>query len=229
MKLTIEEEFQLDTLWFLTVIKSEKSDYIDFPFVNRKVHFSETGETPSFERQQKIINYLEKQKVLMRDKVTIISFNKEHRKKYGFDGPAIKDEKDVVTIINRKKFEETYKKYKALKINTEKVADPINELWITKNNNGDYLFDGEVIDIKNDNANYFKIFDTVLSLKPNGGLVPYGDIVKKCKDRKLRTNRQSILRSLSGDSAIFFSHIKIPIAPSGGVSLFRAKRDNKHY
>ncbi|MCC6323465.1 hypothetical protein IT400_01590 [Candidatus Nomurabacteria bacterium] len=119
MSITIDKEFKLDTLWFLKVVASYLRNNIDspadieFPFDGKKSYFSVTGETPSLSRQKAVISYLEKQEVLKWQNLLLIGFDKEHRKKWGFDGTPITSEKSVL-VVDEKKFNKLYTKYQAL-------------------------------------------------------------------------------------------------------------------
>ena len=103
------------------------------------------------------------------------------------------------------------------------------ESWITKNNNGDYFFKGSLVDIRSKDAEYVIIFDVVFSLKPNGGQVSYKEIIEGCKKRKLKSDKKSILRALSGANANFFRYVKgIEQSPSHGIELFRADQKGRY-
>ncbi len=79
--------------------------------------------------------------------------------------------------------------------------------WVRKNEIGDYLFDGNFVDIKNKESNYVKIFDVVFSLRPNGGDIPYEEIISEGKKRKLKLTKINILRALSGNHSNFFRYV----------------------
>ncbi len=71
---------------------------------------------------------------------------------------------------------------------TEK-GNKSDEFWVSKDNNGNYLFDGNIVSLSKD-TEYVKIFDTVYSLRPKGGDVTYKEIEKICKSEKLKiTNK----------------------------------------
>lgn len=106
-----------------------------------------------------------------------------------------------------------------------------SSFWVTKNNKGNYLYDGSLVDIKNEKAQYMVIFDVIYSLKPKGGLIAYKDIINECRKRKLKITQKSILRALTGEgtNANFFRYIKdIKQSPSRGINLFRTKQDRKY-
>lgn len=112
---------------------------------------------------------------------------------------------------------------------TKKNLD--NKYWITKNEEGEYLFNESLVDIKNHKAQYVKIFDVTYSLKPEGGQITYSNIIDGCKKRGLTITKKSIQGALTakGSNANFFRYVKdIKQAPSHGVNLFRAQNDGKH-
>lgn len=114
---------------------------------------------------------------------------------------------------------------KKLKINKEVFAER-SVLWITKSNNGDYLFDGSLVYIKNKESQYVKVLDSIVALKPNGGEISYQELIRECKSRGLsRINKKKILRSVSGDSAILFKNLKdIKRTPSFGIPIIEASQ-----
>lgn len=80
-------------------------------------------------------------------------------------------------------------------------------LWIIKKDNH-YYFNGNPVSIQSRRGEYVKIFDTVFSLKINGGEMLYIDIISACKQKRLNTTRAKIQRALCGESAIFFTQVK---------------------
>lgn len=110
-----------------------------------------------------------------------------------------------------------------------KGSEDDNSFWLTKNSQGEYLFDGSYVDIKSKKGHYVMIFDTVFSLKPEGGEISYDDIIASCSERKLRANSRSIQRALSGPKANLFRYVKgIRRIPSHGVPIFRAQQAGKY-
>ena len=109
----------------------------------------------------------------------------------------------------------------------KKVAVP--SFWVTKDNNGNYFFDGKRIYIKNKDADYAIIFDIIYSLIPLGGKIEYKKILEQCKKEKLKNvNKKSILRALTGKSANLFRYVeelkqKLPF----GANLFVAMHNGK--
>lgn len=102
------------------------------------------------------------------------------------------------------------------------------ECYITKNSNGDYLFEGNNVYIKNKSANYAVIFDVAYSLKPQGGKIEYKKIIEQCKKRKKKIKQKSILRALTGNDANLFKYVKgLKQEPKYGISLFVAMQDGK--
>ena len=105
------------------------------------------------------------------------------------------------------------------------------ECWITKNDKGQYLFDGNIVDIKNKDASYYIVFDACFSLKPNGGEIYYEDIIDECRKRGISETQKSIQAKLTanGTNALFFRYVKgIKQSPSGGVKLFRADQKGRY-
>lgn len=109
----------------------------------------------------------------------------------------------------------------------KKVA--VLSLWVTKDSNGDYCFDGKRIYIKSKDADYAIIFDIIYFLTPLGGKMEYKKILEECKKRKLQNvNRKSILRALTGKKANLFRYVKdlkqeLPF----GTNLFVAMQNGK--
>ncbi|MCX6747415.1 MAG: hypothetical protein NTW98_00485 [Candidatus Nomurabacteria bacterium] len=111
--------------------------------------------------------------------------------------------------------------------NLSKLEDKEN-LWITKNNDGNYYFDGNKIDISQD-ADYAKIFDAILSIKPGGGDIEYNEIKKNCKTKKLNTTNHSVQKALTGKDSSFFRFTKgIKQYPKFGIPLFKASSAGKY-
>ncbi len=102
-------------------------------------------------------------------------------------------------------------------------VSPNKGLWIIKKD-GRYYFKDKLVSIRSKRGHYVKIFDSVLSLIPSGGVVSYSDIIVMCKQRGLKfITRKKIQRALCGESAIFFEHIKeIDSIPSLGIPLFES-------
>lgn len=117
------------------------------------------------------------------------------------------------------------------KKNLRKETKKEQLFWITKNEKGEYLYDGSLVDIKSNKARYIIIFDVVYSLKPEGGDISYKEIINQCKKRGVSTDKKGIQRALTaeGSNASFFRYVKdIVQAPSRGINLFRAKQDGKY-
>lgn len=99
------------------------------------------------------------------------------------------------------------------------------KFWITKDNNGDYLFDGKHVHFKKTDTNYVKIFDSVFSLRPMGGEVNYRDIIEACRARGITVNNKSIQRALTGAQANFFYYVKdVGRELPYGIPLFHASQ-----
>lgn len=108
-----------------------------------------------------------------------------------------------------------------------KIAE--QKYWITKDDKGNYLFDGGLVYIPNTTTPYFVIFDLTFLLKPEGGVIKYEDIVSEGKKRKLKLDRKKIQRALCGNNANLFRYVRgIPQSPARGIDLFKAKQDGKY-
>ena len=106
--------------------------------------------------------------------------------------------------------------------------EKIGEYYIRKNDNGDYLFENNLVYIKSKDADYVVIFDAIYSLKPQGGKIEYKKIIEQCKKRKLQVDKKGILRALTGKDANFFKYVKdIKQEPKYGISLFVAMQNGK--
>jgi hypothetical protein len=103
-----------------------------------------------------------------------------------------------------------------------------NSLWITKNDDGNYIFEGNPVYIKSKDAQYAIIFDVAYSIKPNGGKIEYKKIIDLCKKRGKNITPKSILKALTGKNALVFHYIKeFKQEPSFGKALFVAMQDGK--
>lgn len=105
-----------------------------------------------------------------------------------------------------------------------------NAYYIVKDpSTGGYFFEGNVVYIRNKKAQYIVIFDVVYSLVPNGGKFEYKTVIDICKKRKVKIDKKSIFRALSGKDALLFKYVKeFEQEPSFGIKLFVPMQDGKH-
>jgi len=135
--------------------------------------------------------------------------------------------KNKTTGIEEGELKEYLKKYLNKKQNNDN-KNSSNPFWIIKKENGDYFYDGNFVDIKNKGAKYIIIFDTVYSVKPQGGQVKYEEIVNLCKTKRLKVDKKSIQRALTGNNSNFFRYVKINQYSTYNIPLFRASQDGKY-
>lgn len=137
MSMTPQKELELDTFWFLRMIESDLIDHpekneVNFPFKKLKIRFSETEEAPSYNRQKVIIKNLEKQKVLEFKTKGVYTYSTAPKLSV-FNVPSydassgMSIEKQDFLIINRKKFEEIYPKFKTKVNKYEMIRSPLEE------------------------------------------------------------------------------------------------------
>lgn len=129
-----------------------------------------------------------------------------------------KIQKSKTPIINKKT-------YSNIENNKDKKID--NNFYITKEED-DYYFEGNLLYFKNKTTIYSTVFDVIYNLKPKGGLVSYIDIITQCKKRKIKVDKKSIQRALTGKDATLFRFIKnLKQKPRYNKSLFVAMQNGK--
>lgn len=129
-----------------------------------------------------------------------------------------------------RRFEELHTEYS--KHQTDKPTTHSARYWITKDDNGEYWYEGKNIHFKNPIPKYAKIFMTVFSLVPNGDEISYTKIAAHYKRtyKKDRTgaNKKAVQRALTGSEANFFRYMQaVNPAPTHDIPFFEALRNGK--
>ena len=213
-----EEEINKQKWWLLQELKKEwllvkKGNKIKFVLRD-----STDKNVPNLERQEKLLNNLAE----WSDSTTEFGNCIDLKADMGFY---------IVTIIPFN-FNVIYGIYESMHTKGEENLSSQEGIkssyWVRKDENGKYFYRDKLVIIKSPKAKYFIIFDVVYNLAEKGGDIEYDKIKECCKKRKLTTGRKKIQRALTGESALFFKHVKgIDGILSGGISLFEADTNGK--
>jgi len=112
------------------------------------------------------------------------------------------------------------------KIPTVELNDNKRKCHITEID-GSYFLNDKPLDIRNNRAQYIRIFKITHSLSPDGGEILYKSIIDSYYHvHKKKLNKEKILRALTGDNANLFEYL--PMLRRSDKKLFEPVRDGKN-